>query len=106
MVKACTVWMAFKVSSARLLVSAMRSCEARDKPRTRRPVTMSGTMTTGISSRMTPMSFALVSPISTSAPIRLNEERSTIDKLTPAMACTSVVSAVSRDSTSPTRVVS
>ncbi len=67
---------------------------------------MSGTITTGISSRMTPMSLALVRPISTSAPIKLKVERSTMDKLTPAMACTRVVSAVSRDSTSPTRVVS
>ncbi len=84
----------------------MRSCEARDKPRTRRPVTISGTTTTGINSRITPMSLALVSPISTSAPTRFKVERSTIDKLTPAMACTSVVSVVRRDSTSPTRVVS
>ena len=67
---------------------------------------MSGTITTGINSKITPMSLALVNPISTSAPIRLKVDRSTIDKLTPAMACTSVVSAVRRDSTSPTRVVS
>ncbi len=54
--------MAFKVSSARPLVSAMRSCDARDRPRTRLPVTISGATTTGISTRMTPMSLALVRP--------------------------------------------
>ena len=53
-----------------------------------------------------PISFALVSPSMTSAPIKLKVERSTIDRLTPEIACTSVVSAVNRDSTSPTRVVS
>ena len=33
-------------------------------------------------------------------------ERSVIERFTPAMDCTSVVSAVSRDSTSPMRVTS
>ena len=63
-------------------------------------------MTIGISTSMTPMSLALVSPSITSPPIKLKLERRMIDRLTPAMACTSVVSAVRRDSTSPTRVVS
>ena len=36
-VNACTVWMAFRVSPARPLVSAMRSWEARDNPRTLAP---------------------------------------------------------------------
>ena len=42
----------------------------------------------------------------TSAPASWIVERSTIDRLVPAMDCTSVVSAVSRDSTSPMRVTS
>ena len=33
-------------------------------------------------------------------------DRKMIDRLTPEMACTRVVSVVKRDSTSPTRVVS
>ncbi len=38
--------------------------------------------------------------------MRLSEERRMIDRLTPEIACTSVVSALRRDSTSPVRVVS
>ena len=67
---------------------------------------MSGTTTTGSSTRMAPISFALVSASSTSAPMRLKVERKMIDRLTPDIACTSVVSVVRRDRISPTRVVS
>jgi hypothetical protein len=67
---------------------------------------MRGTTTTGISTSMIPMSLALVRPNMTRPPIRLKVERKMIDKLTPEMACTKVVSVVNRDSTSPTRVVS
>jgi hypothetical protein len=99
--------MALSVSSTRLLVSAMRSWAPRDSRRTRRPITISGTITTGISARIQIVSRALVSAsMMTSAPIRLSTERRVIDRLTPAMAWTSVVSAVSRDSTSPVRVTS
>ncbi len=105
-VNACTVWMAFNVSPASPLVSAMRSCDARDNPRTRLPITMRGTTTTGINTRMTPISFALVSPSMISPPIKLKDDRRMIDRLTPEMACTRVVSVVKRDNTSPTRVVS
>ena len=52
------------------------------------------------------MSLALVAPSRISAPTRLKVERRMIDRLTPEMDCTSVVSVVKRDSTSPTRVVS
>ena len=65
-----------------------------------------GTITSGISTRITAVRRALVSASMTSAPIRLSTERSVIDRLTPAIACTSVVSAVRRDSTSPVRVTS
>ncbi len=67
---------------------------------------MSGTTTTGISTRMMPVSFALVMARSTSAPMRLKVDLRMIDRLTPEMAWTNVVSVVSRESTSPTRVVS
>ena len=52
------------------------------------------------------VSRVLVSASSTTAPTRFSVERRVIDRLTPAMACTSVVSAVRRDSTSPVRVTS
>ena len=67
---------------------------------------MSGATTTGISTRMTPVSWALVRASSTSEPTTLKLDRRMMERLTPEIACTSVVSVVSRDSTSPTRVVS
>ena len=103
---AWTVWIAFSVSSARLLVSASRSCDERDSPRTRRPMTISGATTAGIITRMMPISFALVSPSITSAPIRLSVERRMIDRFTPEMAWTSVVSVPRRERISPVRVTS
>ena len=98
--------MALSVSSTRLLVSAIRSWDARDSRRTRRPTSRMGTITSGISTRITAVRRALVSASMTSAPTRLSTERSVIDRLTPEMACTRVVSAVRRDSTSPVRVTS
>ncbi len=102
----CTVWMAFKVSPASPLVSAMRSWDARDRLRTRRPMMMRGATTMGISTSMMPISWGLVSPNMTSPPARLRVERRMMDRFTPEMACTRVVSVVRRDRTSPTRVVS
>ena len=84
----------------------MRSCESRDSRRTLRPTTMSGTTTAGSSTTSTAMSLPLVSVSITSAPVRLSEERSAIDSEEPAIVCTSVVSVVRRDSTSPVRVTS
>ncbi len=103
---ACTVWIAFRVSSASPLVSASRSCDVREYRRTRRPTTINGTTTIGISTTIASVRRALVSASITSAPTKLKVERSTIDRLTPAIDCTSVVSAVRRESTSPVRVVS
>ncbi len=67
---------------------------------------ISGTITTGIAMRISPSSFRLVKASSTSAPSRLIEERSAIERPEPAIDCTSVVSVVRRDSTSPVRVTS
>ena len=53
-----------------------------------------------------PASDGLVAISNTSAPISWMNERSVIDRFTPAIDCTSVVSVVSRDSTSPVRVTS
>ena len=63
-------------------------------------------MISGISTTITPISLALVTAISTSAPTTFSAERSVIEMFTPAIDCTSVVSVVRRDSTSPVRVTS
>ena len=47
-----------------------------------------------------------MAPISTSAPTVFSAERSVMEMPTPDMDCTSVVSVVSRESTSPVRVTS
>ena len=105
-VKAWTVWIAFSVSSAMPLVSAIRSWVVRDSFRTRLPSTTSGTTTTGTSTRIIPVRRALVTASIARLPTSEMAERSVIDRFTPAMDCTSVVSAVSRESTSPMRVIS
>ena len=105
-VKACTVWMAFSVSSASPLVSAMRSCELRESLRTRRPRMTSGAIRSGISTTMMAVSFRLVTASMTRLPTTEITDRSVMERFTPAIDCTSVVSAVSRESTSPVRVTS
>ena len=55
---------------------------------------------------MMPVSWALVIASKTSESTRLKLDRRMMDRFTPEMDCTSVVSVVRRDSTSPTRVVS
>ena len=105
-VKAWTVWIAFSVSPARPLESAIPSWASRDSLRTSRPTRISGAMTTGTSSTIHPVRLGLVSASMTSAPIRLIAERSAMEMPEPAIDCTSVVSVVSRDRTSPVRVIS
>ena len=65
-----------------------------------------GPITSGMPIRIMPASDGLVAISSTSAPTSWIAERSVIDRFTPAIDCTSVVSVVSRDSTSPVRVTS
>ena len=60
----------------------------------------------GISTTMRPVSFRLVIASMTRLPAIVIVERKVIERFTPAMDCTSVVSAVSRDNTSPVRVTS
>ena len=67
---------------------------------------MSGMITSGSRIASAPVSFGLVSASMTRAPARLRVERSAIDSEEPAIDCTSVVSVVRRDSTSPVRVTS
>ena len=74
--------------------------------RTRRPNTNTGINTSGISSKMMPASQALVTAIMIKPPSSVTALRNVIDKLTPAMDCTRLVSVVKRDSTSPLRVTS
>jgi hypothetical protein len=84
----------------------MRSCESRDRPRTRRPKTMSGTTMAGTSSSVSPVSCSEVSSSMTVPPISMTMLRIAIDSEEPTTVWTSVVSAVRRESTSPVRVVS
>ena len=69
-------------------------------------MTMSGPMISGMATTMMAVSRELVSASIVSAPRPFRMERSVIDRLTPAIACTSVVSVVNRDRTSPVRVTS
>ena len=94
------------VSPASALASATRSCESRDRRRTRRPSISSGPTISGISTTIISVSIGLVATSITSEPSSVSVERSVIEMPTPEIDCTSVVSAVSRDSTSPVRVTS
>ena len=94
------------VSPASALASATRSCESRDKRRTRRPSISSGPTISGIATTIIKVSVGLVATSSTSEPSSVSVERSEIEMPTPEIDCTSVVSAVRRDSTSPVRVTS
>ena len=94
------------VSPANALASATRSCESRDKPRNRLPSMINGATISGISTTIIKVSIGLVATSITSEPSSVNVERSVIEMPTPEIDCTSVVSAVSRDSTSPVRVTS
>ena len=98
--------MAFRVSPARPLVSAMRSWELRESVRSLRPSAITGTMTVGMAMMISPSSLRFVTPIMTMEPARLMVERSAIEMPTPEIDCTSVVSVVRRESTSPVRVTS
>jgi len=81
----------------------MRSCAVRDRPRTRRPITMIATSTTGTLSRAIAVSFGLVTAIMTSAPSAMTMLRSANEAEEPITVCTSVVSALMRESSSPVR---
>ena len=87
-------------------MSATRSCAERDRPRTRRPIDRINTSTTGTPTKASAVSLGLVTAIMISAPIASTMLRSAKDSEEPTTVCTSVVSAVSLDSTSPVRVVS
>jgi hypothetical protein len=104
--KACTVGIALRISPASAEASAMRSCESRDSARTRRPISTIGSTSRVISPNTRPKSCTLVAASITMPPTNWNRLRSPIDTELPTTACTSVVSPVSRDSTSPVCKVS
>ena len=106
LVKACTVTTAFMVSLARALVSARRSWLWRDNRRTQRPNRISGTMIRITAPRISAVSFRLVKNIRINPPVRVTRLRNASEAEEPITVCTRVVSAVSRDSTSPVRVTS
>ena len=100
-VKACTVDMALRISPASAEASAMRSCDSRDSLRTRRPMSTIGSASRAISPKIMAKRCTLVAASITMPPTNWNRLRSPIDTELPTTACTSVVSPVSRDSTSP-----
>jgi hypothetical protein len=104
--KACTTGMAPSTSPATALVSATRSWLARDSRRTRRPNHMAGSTTHTTAASTWPIIQALVHTSMTTAPSPVTALRSPIDSEAPTTDCTSVVSVVRRESTSPTRVCS
>ena len=60
----------------------------------------------GMSATIIKVSIGLVATSITSEPSSVSVERKVIEMPTPEIDCTSVVSAVSRDNTSPVRVTS
>ena len=84
----------------------MRSCESRDSFRTRRPNRMIGATTKGTPTIDRAASFGLVTNIMARLPSDSRRLRSAKEAEEPITVCTSVVSAVSRDNTSPVRTVS
>ena len=105
-VKLCTTGTALSTSAAMALESATRSWLARESFRTRRPIHIAGsTTTTSIRSTMA-MMRGLVQTSMTMAPLPTTALRRPIDSDEPTTVCTSVVSVVSRESTSPLCVVS
>ena len=81
----------------------MRSCAARDNPRTRLPSRMIAINTSGTLKNASPVSLGLVTVIMVSAPMAITTLRSANEAEEPTTVCTSVASAVRRESNSPLR---
>ena len=94
------------VSSAAPETSAIRSWAARDRRRTRRPITTIGTTTSGTTTRTKPVSRGLVTTSSATPPTTSSRLRSAWVTLAPITVWMTLVSVVRRDSTSPVRVTS
>ena len=98
--------MALSTSAAMALVSATRSWLARLSLRTRRPKYSDGSTTSTRMPSTCAITSGLVTISITIAPRPITVLRRPIDRLEPTTLCTSVVSVVSRESTSPVCVVS
>ena len=105
-VNAWTVRNAPRVSSARAPRSATRAWASRDRRRSRRENMTSGMTTSGITPAIKAESIGDVTTSMAKPPTSSNAERSHCDSAEPARLCSTVVSACSRDSTSPMRAVS
>ena len=86
--------------------SPTRSWLARASRRTRRPNRMIGVTTSGTPASTSSVSFTLVSSSMTKPPIISSELRIAIDADEPMIVSSIVVSLVSREMTSPVRVIS
>jgi hypothetical protein len=82
------------------------SCAARERRCTARPVTINGSTISGNVNTTKADSRGLVQIIMASAPANRMTLRSAIEMLTPKAVLTCVVSAVSRDTSSPDRLAS
>ena len=105
-VKLCTTGTALRISDAMALESARRSWLARDSLRTRRPNQAIGSTTSARITSTCAITSGLVQTSMARAPTPITALRRPIDSDEPTTVCTRVVSAVSRDSTSPVCVVS
>ena len=103
---ACTVRIAFRVSSAWPPSAPIRSCASRDSRRTRRPITTIGTTTSGTTIRIRPVSLGLVTSSRARPPISSRRLRKACDRLALITDWMTAVSLVRRASTSPIRVSS
>ena len=74
--------------------------------RIQRPKVSNGTISTGTATSTSAESLRLVTNINASAPTSVTAFLSAMDALEPITVWISVVSAVSRDNTSPVRVIS
>ena len=86
------------------LTSATRSWLTREVRRTRRPTAITGSTTSGANARTISVSFRLVISSSPSAPTSSSALRTASEKPKPITACSTVVSLVRREITSPVRV--
>jgi hypothetical protein len=98
--------MALSTSPAIAEASATRSWLSRLSERTRRPHSRAGSSTSSSTPSTCAITQGLVSTSMTSAPAAISALRRPMLKEEPITVCTSVVSVVRRDSTSPVRVVS
>ena len=101
---ACTTGMAPSTSAAMALLSATRSWLARERRRTLRPAQIAGSTTPTRMPSTCAITTGLVTISMPSAPRPITVLRRPMDRLEPTRVCTSVVSVVRRESTSPTWV--